>query len=546
VRVREIEAATGQIPLPAPVAELAARAWDAIVVGAGHNGLACAAYLARAGLRVLVLERRDRIGGAATLERPFADPRFAMSPCAYLVGLLDPLVVRELGLRARGLEVFIADPNLWMPFPDGRSFGVWLDDERTRGDLVRLGVAPRDVEGYLRYSALFAEIRRRLRHGARDAWLGDSPTRAELEALLGNEQTLIDVLFEASIAEVLDDHVADQRLKDALWTQGVIGTYAGPKDPGTASIHVMHSLGDLEGRGPVWGYVRGGMGVVSFAIADAALEAGAVLACGLPAGEIVPEEGVRLEDGTLLRAPVVVCNADPKVALRLLAAQPVPGDYRARLEGWDVESPVLKLNAALARLPDWTAAPGAEWPARGVVDLGHGLEAGQAAVEACRRGEPRVAFAEIYVQTVHDPSPAPPARHLMSVFGQYAPHTLARGSWDERRDEVARQFIDLVEAFAPGFEAALIDHELLGPADIEARIGLSGGHIFQGDTRPGQMWEHRLTPRTPVPGVYLCGAATHPAGSVIALNGRNAATAVLADRGRATQGPAGVGASTRG
>src|SRR5262245_43607658 len=353
----DVNAVLGKVGLPEPLAALAGRNWDAIVVGGGHNGLTAAAYLARAGGSVLVLERRERLGGACTLERPFADERFVVSPCAYVVGLLDELVIKELDLRRRGFECYVADPNLWVPFDDGTAFGQWLDDNRTQANLEALGVARKDIEGYWAYEHLFDAIRRKLRTAGRDTWVGDSPTRAEVEELLDGDQTMIDIVFNASIAEVLDDHMDDQRLKDALFGQGVIAAYGGPKDPGTASIKLMHFQGDLEGQGPVWGYVKGGMGMVSFALADAAREAGAVLACGVPVAKIVPDEGVVLEDGTCIFARTVVCNADPKVALRLLEDQDVPDDYRARLQAWKVRSPVVKFNAALTALPEWTAAP---------------------------------------------------------------------------------------------------------------------------------------------------------------------------------------------
>ncbi|MFC4586304.1 phytoene desaturase family protein [Sphaerisporangium corydalis] len=529
--MNEIAERLGVVGLPEPVRSLAARRWDVIVVGGGHNGLTCAAYLARAGKSVLVLEARERLGGAATLDRPFPDPRYVVSPCAYVVGLLDETVIRDLRLHERGLEVYLADPQLWVPFDDGTAFAQWLDHDRTLAGLRDLGFSQKDIDGYFAYEDLFDQIRIRLRKGARDTWSGDSPSRAELEELLGGERLMTDVLFHASIAEVLDEFVGDQRLKDALFGQGIIGTYAGPKDPGTAAVKFMHFAGEVNGEGAVWGYVRGGMGVVSFAIADAAREAGAVLATGVPVGEVLPGEGVRLEDGTFIAAATIVSNADPKRLMTMLPGDAVPQDYRRRIEDWDIRSPVVKFNAALSRLPDWTAAPGETFMARGVVNTTTGLEDAQKAFERCETGEPAVGFGEIYVQTGHDPSPAPEGRHLMSVFGQYASYDL-NGGWDNRREDVAKQFIDLIERFAPGFSDCLESYEVLGAPDIERRVGLTGGHIFQGEVRPNQMWTNRLTPRTPIPHLYLCGAATHPGGSVIALNGKNAAIAILADQQR--------------
>ncbi|HEY2637803.1 MAG TPA: FAD-dependent oxidoreductase, partial [Solirubrobacteraceae bacterium] len=212
----------GEVGLPAPVAELARTRWDAIVVGGGHNGLTAAAYLARAGQKVLVLERRERLGGACTLERPFADQGYQVSPCAYVVGLLDERVINELDLRKRGYHAWVADPNLWVPFADGTAFAQWLDQAKTEASLDELGVSAADKTGYWRYEEVFDEVRKRLRAGKRDSWVGGSPSREEIEELLQGEQEMLDIVFEASIAEVLDDHMDDQRLKDALFGQGVI------------------------------------------------------------------------------------------------------------------------------------------------------------------------------------------------------------------------------------------------------------------------------------------------------------------------------------
>lgn len=524
-----IAAQLGEVGLPEPVADLAARTWDVVVVGGGHNGLTAAAYLARAGKSVLVLERRERLGGACTLERPFSDPAFVVSPCAYVVGLLDQTVIDDLDLYRRGLEVFIADPNLWAPFADGSSLAQWGDDARTQAHLDQMGLSAKDIAGYWEYEEIFDEMRKRLRTGARDSWVGESPTRAELEEMLGGDKTMIDILFEASIADVLESYMTDTRLHDALFGQGVIGAYAGPRDWGTASVKLMHYQGDLEGQGPVWGYVKGGMGMISFAIAEAARDFGAVLAAGTPVAEILPGEGVRLEGGELIRAHTVVTNADPKRSLALIPDDRVPYSYRARIDAWQIRSPVVKFNAALDRLPTFPAAHGEDWPYRSMITATAGLDAAQAAFEDCTRGVPNVGFGEIYFQTGFDPSPAPEGKHLMSVFGQYAPYTLAEGTWDSRREEIGQQFVDLIARIAPDIGDCILHSEVLGPPDIEDRVGLTGGHIFQGETMPDQMWEHRLTARTPVEGFYLCGAATHPAGSVIGLNGRNAADALLED-----------------
>jgi phytoene dehydrogenase-like protein len=526
----EVATLLGRVGLPAPIAELAARDWDAVVVGGGHNGLTAAAYLARAGQSVLGLERRERLGGACTLEQPFSDERFLVSPCAYVVGLLDRLVIEELDLRGHGYRVTPADPNLWCPFPDGTSFAQFLDDEDTAALMRENGFSGADISGAVAYEATFGRIRQLLRAGpAGDLWRGPSPSRERIEEILGDEE-LISIVFEEPISETLARYVSDERLIHALFGQGVIGEWAGPRDPGTASVHLMHAMGEVDGHGGSWGYVEGGMGRVSFAIAEAAREAGATLASGVPVARIVPGEGVELESGELIRARRVLSNVDPKRVLEMIEPDAVPLDYRQRLERWDVRSAVVKVNAALNKLPSFTAAGSVE-PHRAMVTVTHGLDAAQEAFEACTRGEPKIAWAELYFQTAYDQSVAPAGHHVMSAFAQYAPYELAEGDWDSRREEIGELALDLIESYAPDLRECVLDTQVLGPPDIEERIGLTGGNIFQGETLPEQMWDRRLASRTPVDGLYLCGAATHPAGSVIGLNGRNAAMAVLEDAG---------------
>ena len=516
----------GRVGLPAPVSELAKRRWDVIVVGGGHNGLTTAAYLARAGRAVLVLERRDHLGGACTLERPFPDPAWLISPCAYLVGLLHPLVVEELQLKRRGYRVSVVDPHLWCPFVDGTSIALWEDPDRSAAAVAEL--SPPDVEGYRRYTALYDRIRRKLRAGGRDTWVGDSPTREQIEELLAGDPEALEVVFGESIAEVIERHVLDERLRTALHGQGIIGTYAGPRDPGTASVHLMHASGTLEGVPGAWGYVEGGMGRVAFLLADAAIEAGAFLATGTPVEAVIPGEGVVLEGGETIRAPVIVSNADPKRTVRLCGAG-VPATFRSRVEAWRCESPVLKVNCGLSRLPTFPQAAEGVDPHRAMVTISTGIDSTQAAFEASRRGEPRPAWCELYFHTAYDPSVAPAGSHVMSVFAQYVPYSLASGDWTSRREEIGDLAIDSIAQFSPDVADCVVHREVLGPPDVEDRIGLTGGHIFQGECLPDQMWESRFSPRTPVQGLYLCGAATHPGGSVMAINGRNAALAVLAD-----------------
>jgi phytoene dehydrogenase-like protein len=512
----------GRVGLPEPVAELAARRWDAVVVGGGHNGLTAAAYLARAGRSVLVLEAREQLGGAATLDRPFGDDRYLVSPCAYVVGLLHPLVVDELDLRRHGFDLVLLDPSLWCPFPDGTSIAVYAEAERTLAQVTAL--APADVDGFRAYEALFERIRRALRTGPRDTWVGESPDRGELAELLDPEA--LDVVLHRSIADVVEEHVRDGRLRALLHGQGVIGTWAGPRDPGTAGVHAMHAMGTLaDGR---WGYVRGGTGRVSFALADAAREHGAVLASGVPVAAIEPGVGVRLAGGELIRAAAVVSNADPKRTTALCASD-VPTAWRARVAAWRSTSPVLKINCALSRLPTFPAAAAPGLPHRAMVSITSGIDATQQAFERAVAGHPAPSWAEVYFPSAYDPSVAPPGGHVMSVFAQYVPYELADGTWDARRDEIADAALAEVARAAPDVVDCVAEREVLAPPDVEARIGLTGGHIFQGDCLPDQMWDRRFGPRTAVPGLYLCGAATHPGGSVIGVNGRNAAMAVLDD-----------------
>lgn len=527
--MRSAASVMGEIGLPAPLRELAAARWDALVVGAGHNGLACAAYLARAGKRVLVLEARPRIGGACTLEEPW--PGFKVSPCAYLAGLLHPLVIEELRLVERGMRWTPAVNGMFVPFEDGSSVQLWDDDDRCAAEIARL--SPRDVAGWRALGELKVRVRNALRPaGADDVWIGRAPSRAEIGARVGHDPDAIGLLFNWSMVELVERYLVDERLQIALLGQGVIGTNASPFDPGTASIHFHHASGRLGGLAGTWGYVRGGMGMVSFLLCDAAREAGAVVAAGVPVARILPGEGVELAGGERIAAPIVIANADPRTTLHLLGNAADDG-WRADVEAVPMVGCTVKVSVALHELPNFTARPGVSEPHHlGQINTPLTKSEWQAGFAAMRRGElPARLWTELYFQSAHDPTVVPTGKHAMSVFAQYVPHTFAEGDWDTRREEVAALALASIGRFCSNIPDAVMALDVMGPPDIERKVGLSGGHIFQGECLPNQMWDRRLDYGTPMPGVYLCGAATYPGGSVIGMNGRNAAMRVLMDMG---------------
>jgi len=532
-------AVLGKIGIPSPIREIAAQPWDVIVIGAGHNGLACATYLARAGQRVLVLESRERVGGACTVEEPF--PGVRMSPCAYLAGLLHPLVVKELGLPHRGFDWTPAVNGLFVPFLDGSSIQLWDDDARCEEEVHRF--SPRDVEGWRAMNNVLRRLRDKLRpasgtfgdnqhNGPHDLWIGDAPTQEQLEDLLAGDPEARSLLFEWSMAEFVERYLLDERLQSAYLGQGVIGTNASPFDAGTASIRFHHSSGRLGGMPGMWGYVKGGMGMVSFYFCDAAREAGAVVAAGVSVARILPGEGVLLESGERITAPVVVSNADPVRTLHMLDTS-ADSTWAQKIRSVPIEGCTVKLNVLLRELPNFTARPGTQQPHHyGQINAPLTKPEWKASYAAARAGRlPEQLWCELYFQSVHDPSVVPPGLHTMSVFAQYVPYAFSSGSWDEHRSDAQNLALRSIGRFCNNLKEAIIDAQVLGPPDIEQKVGLTGGHIFQGECLPAYMWSNRLTARTPMKGLYLCGACTHPGGSVIGINGRNAAMAVLRDLG---------------
>lgn len=522
----------GVIGLPMPVRELAARRWDVIVVGAGHNGLACAAYLARAGRRVLVLEARERVGGACTLEEPW--PGFRVSPCAYLCGLLHPLVIEELNFPAWGYHWTPATAGMFVPFEDGSYVQLPEDDDAAEAEIRRF--APQDLLGWRAMGDVMRRARNALRpagslggaFSADDLWLSPAPSREQIEQRLAGDDDARGLIFEWSMVEYVERYLTDERLQMAYLGQGVIGTFASPFDPGTASVNFHHSSGRLGGMPGMWGYVRGGMGMVSFILCDLARELGAVVAAGVPVARILPGKGVELAGGERIHAPVVVSNADPRTTLGLLGDAADPA-WRTAVEAVPSEGCSMKVSVALRELPNFTAKPGVnETHHRGQINTPLTKAEWRQAYAAARAGAlPERLWTELYFQTAHDATVAPAGAHLMSVFAQYVPYHFTQGPWDDHREQAGRLALDAIARFCSNLPDAILHYEVIGPRDIEQRVGLTGGHIFQGEILPQFMWDQRLSYATPMDGVYLCGAATHPGGSVIAVNGRNAAMMVL-------------------
>jgi phytoene dehydrogenase-like protein len=481
---------------------------DVLVVGAGHNGLVAAAYLARAGLDVEVLERRDVVGGACVTEELW--PGVRASPGAYTLSLLRGRVIRELELGRHGLHVDVHEPYLFAPTPDGRRVVTWSDRARTHAQLARDWSAP-DADAYAaRATRLDAAAAR-----ARPLLL-EEPDRERWLDAVGPE--LLDGSIDDDVGAIPSEAV---RVPFAI--QGLIGTLAGPDDPGTAFVALFHDLGEATRPAGAWGFARGGMGAVTQALRAAAEAAGAQVRTDAPVERILVDEaerevaGVLVEDGRELRARVVVSNADP---LRTASLAGLP-----RPDGWRQDGAVVKVMLLLDGLPDFPAWPGPE-PWQGTVDIGFTLDDLRSAAADARAGGPTERpWIEAACQTAADPSLAPPGRHVLSLFCQcFAP--------DADADAAADAAIARFAVACPGLPDRIVDRLALGPRELEARFGLTGGHIFHGEMLGPQLLERRFGPRRfgGVEGLYLAGSGAHPGGAVTGAPGFLAARAVLEDR----------------
>jgi phytoene dehydrogenase-like protein len=522
--------------------------YDAIVIGAGHNGLVTACYLARAGRRVLVLERRPIVGGACVTEETF--PGFKVSTAAYVNSLFHKQIVSDLRLADHGYQVLARNPSSFTPFPDGRSLMMGPDADLTRREIAKFSA--RDAGRYHRYEAMLervanvieptltmtppnvlrptlGDLGKLLRLGKAFRGLGPAAGEA-VEMLTGAARTILDRWFES------------EELKATLATDAIIGAMASPSMPGTAYVLFHHVMGETDGKRGVWGYVRGGMGALTQALAGAARGLGATIRCDAEVTRIRVRDGrvtgVALASGDELEAPVVASNADANVTfLRLMARQELPADFVAAVERISYESASLKINVALAELPDFRALPGTPGPQhRGTIHICPDQDYIERAFDDAKYGRPSAdPVLECTIPSVVDPSVAPPGQHLMSMFIQYAPYRLKHGTWDDHRDAFADRCFDLLDGYAPNFKRSVLARQVLTPVDLERVFGLTGGNIFQGAMTPHQLFAFRPVPgfadyRTPIRGLYLCGAAAHPGGGVMGTPGLNAAREILARR----------------
>jgi len=519
------------------------------VVGGGHNGLVAAALLARAGLRVRLFERRPMLGGACVTEELW--PGYRVSRAAYVAGLLRPALLRELGLERRGLRLLRRDPSSFTPLPDGPGLLLGSDAQASQRSIARF--SQRDAERYPAYERLLDRVARafeplldapppepgRLR--PRDLALlarlgmgalrlgGDLP--GGLSLLLGAARPALEQWFES------------EPLRSTLATDAVIGAWAAPSTPGTGYVLFHHVMGETGGARGVWAYVQGGMGSLSDAIADAAREAGAELRVDAPVRRIELVDGraagLVLESGETLEARVVVSGADPaNTLLSLVGSDALPEGSASALTALDFRSGSLKLNLALDRLPAFRGISGSG-PApehRGTIHVGaDSLDALEVAFEVARDGRlPERPMVELTLPSAVDDSLAPAGHHVASLFVQWVPWQPKDSSWEVERDRFADRVLGLVDEVAPGFSSSVIHRDVLAPPDLERVFGLTGGNIFHGAMTLDRLGFSRPVPgwrpyRTPVPGLYLCGAGTHPGGGVMGACGRLAAREILRD-----------------
>ena len=520
--------------------------YDAIVIGAGHNGLTAAAYLARAGRRVVVLERRHVVGGAAVTEEIF--PGFKYSVCSYVVSLLRPEIIRDLSLASHGLEILPLD-GTFTPMPNGDHLWRVNDHAATYRAIARHSRL--DAEAYDEYGRAMVEMGRfakailamtppdpfSMRVGELRA-LGDLTKR--FRALPDRDRYNQLQLLTMSAVDFLDQWFETDVLKATMSASGIIGTFLGVRSPGTAYVLLHHYMGEIDGAFRSWGFSRGGTGAVSDAIAAAARAAGADIRVSSPVSRIRMSgnqaTGVVLDNGDEISAATVLSSVDPRLTFMTMVGEShLPEEFAADIRRYKFRGSSGKVNLALDGLPDFTCLPGPGPHLRGAISISPSVDYMERAFDQAKYGEySRRPYIDMVIPSLTDPSVAPPGKHVMSCFVQYAPYDLREGSWDAHREAFGDAVIDAIAEYAPNIRDRILHRQVLTPLDLERDFGLSEGNIFQGELTLEQLFFLRPAPgwagyRTPIRHLYMCGSATHPGGGIMGAPGRNAALRVLAD-----------------
>ena len=522
--------------------------YDAIVIGGGHNGLVAAAYLARAGKKVVVLERRHVIGGAAVTEEIF--PGYKFSEFSYVVSLLRPEIIRELELPRHGLKI-LPLPSTFTPMGDGDYLAAWDDRDLTRRELYRH--SPRDAEAYDEYARRMARAARAIKPLL--SMVPPDPSSLSPRDLLGllklgryaaglkeRELYLIAKLITQPAGDLLDEWFETDALKGTKAASGIIGTFLGPRSPGTAYVLLHHYMGEIDGAFRAWGFSKGGSGGVSGAIANAARALGAEIRVNAAVQQVLVKGGravgVALEGGEELHARAVLSAADPKrTFLRFLEPKELPSDFVRSIEAFRVRGSSAKVNLALSALPDFTALPGEGPLHRGAISISPSIDYIERAYDDAKYG--RVSqrpYIDIIIPSMIDPDMAPPGRHVMSCFLQYVPYDVDGGWDDTKRERLGETVISTIEQYAPNIRGAIVGMQVITPRDIEAIAGITGGNIFHGELLLHQIFFLRPAPqwadfRTPLRGYYFGAAGAHPGGGVMGAPGMLAAKEMLKDWG---------------
>jgi phytoene dehydrogenase-like protein len=522
--------------------------YDAIIVGGGHNGLVTANYLQRAGWSTLVLEKRHIVGGACVTEEVF--PGYKVSTTSYVCSLLRPEIIRDLELKKYGYEIIERNPSSFSPYPGNKYLMFWRDQRKTCEEIAKF--SKRDAERYPAFEKKIEELAKFVTPLL--TMIPPDPTSSSPKDILGSLKLLLKLkgigkdiyeqlrVFSMSVADYLDLWFESEELKVRMATDGVIGAWAGPYSPGTAYVLFHHVMGETEGKQGVWGYVKGGMGTITQALAKSLENAGGKILTKADVDQIMIKDGtavgVALKDGREFYGKRVISNCDPhRTFLKMIGEQHLPTEFVEGIRGIRMRSGVIKLNAALNQLPDFTALPGKE-PGpqhRGTIHIAPTMEYMERAFDDAKHGRPSESpVIEMCIPSVSDPTLAPAGKHLMSMFIQYAPYERKDGkAWDDvTKREFANRVFQIIGEYAPNFESSVDAYQVLSPVDLEREYGLTGGNIFHGEMTLDQLFFMRPMPKyanfkTPVNRLYMCGSGCHPGGGVMGAPGYISAKMVL-------------------